>query len=59
MYAYGPPTEYLLILSNSESGAPILWRSLLQQSVTLSSTEAEYIAVADVVRELMYIRNIL
>ena len=40
-------------------GAPISWRSRLQRFVTLSITEAECVAVADVVRELMYICNIL
>ena len=40
-------------------GAPISWRSRLQRQISLSSTESEYYAISDVVRELMYIRNIL
>lgn len=33
--------------------------SRLQRSVALSSTESEYIAVADIVHEIIYIHNIL
>ena len=40
-------------------GAPISWKSKIQRSVTTSSTESEYIAIADVVKEIMYIRNLL
>lgn len=40
-------------------GALVSWKSKLQRSQTLSSTEAEYIAIADVVKEIMYVRNIL
>ena len=40
-------------------GALVSWKSKLQQSQSLSSTEAEYIAIADVVKEIMYVRNIL
>ena len=40
-------------------GALISWKSKLQKSPTISSTECEYVAISDVVREIMYIRNIL
>ena len=40
-------------------GAPVSWRSRLQRAQTLSSTESEYVAIADVVKELLYLRNIL
>ena len=40
-------------------GAPISWRSRIQRSVTLSSAESECIAIGDVVKEIMYARNIL
>lgn len=39
--------------------APISWRSRIQRSVTTLSTKSKYIAVADVVKEIMYLRNIL
>ena len=40
-------------------GCPIAWRARGQKSVTLSSTEAEYVAISEVVTEIMYVRNIL
>ena len=40
-------------------GALMSWKSKLQRSPTLSSTESEYIVMSDVVREIMYARNIL
>ena len=39
--------------------APISWRSKSQKHVTLSSTEAEYVALSEVVKEVMYIQQIL
>jgi len=40
-------------------GAAIAWRSKGQKSVTLSSTEAEYVAVSEVATEILYIAGIL
>ena len=40
-------------------GAPIHWRSRIQRSMKTLSTESEYITIADVVKEIMYIQNIL
>lgn len=40
-------------------GALISWKLKLQQSPTISSTECEYVAISDVVCEIMYIQNIL
>ena len=40
-------------------GAPVSWRSRLQRAQTLSSTESEYVEIAEVVKELLYLRNIL
>ena len=40
-------------------GAAIAWRSKGQKSVTLSSTEAEYVAISEVATEILYIAGIL
>jgi hypothetical protein len=40
-------------------GGPIAWRSRKQKSVALSSMEAEYMALADAIKEVMYIRSLL
>ena len=40
-------------------GAAIAWRSKGQKSVTLSSTEAEYVAISEVTTEILYIAGIL
>ena len=36
-----------------------MWCSRAMRSVTLSSTEAEYVAMSEVVKDLIFIRNIL
>ena len=41
------------------NGMPVAWRSKQQRSVTLSSTEAEYVAVSEVMTEILFIREIL
>jgi len=46
---------YIIFLA----GAPIVWRSKMQRSVTLSSTEAEYVALSDVVTEIMFAKQVL
>ena len=33
---------------------PVFWRSHEQKSVTLSTTEAEYVACSEVVKEVFY-----
>ena len=40
-------------------GCPISWRSKGQKSVSLSSTEAEYMAVSEVATEILFIRSML
>jgi len=40
-------------------GCPIAWRSKGQKNVTLSSTEAEYVAISEVAQEILFIAGIL
>jgi hypothetical protein len=40
-------------------GAPISWRSKGQKTVTLSTTEAEYVALSEATRELKFIYQVL
>lgn len=40
-------------------GGPVSWESKKQSSVTLSSCEAEYVALTSAAKELMFIKNIL
>jgi hypothetical protein len=40
-------------------GAPISWKSKSGRSVTLSSTEAEYFAMSECAKELIFIKNVL
>jgi len=46
---------YIIFLA----GAPIIWRSKSQRSVTLSSTEAEYVAVSEVCAEIMFVKQVM
>jgi hypothetical protein len=40
-------------------GAPVAWKSKAGKSVTLSSTEAEYFALSEVTKEIMFIKQVL
>ena len=40
-------------------GAAVLWGSRLQPSVALSTTEAEYMALAAASQEAMFVRQVL
>jgi hypothetical protein len=40
-------------------GAPVLWISRKQDCVSLSSTEAEYVALSEAVKECLWIRALL
>jgi len=41
------------------AGEPISWRSKKQASVALSTMEAEYAALAEVSREVVYLKRLL
>ena len=41
------------------SGACVSWFSRMQRCVTTSSTEAEYVAMGDCVKEALFVRNVL
>ena len=40
-------------------GVPISWRSKAQRSVTLSSSEAEWVALSEAVKEIMFVVQLL
>ena len=40
-------------------GCPIAWRSKSGKSVTLSSTEAEYVAISELAKEIMFVKQLL
>ncbi|POM79514.1 Retrovirus-related pol Polyprotein, partial [Phytophthora palmivora] len=40
-------------------GAPVVWRSTFQKTVALSSTEAEYMALSDCIKEVVWMRRLL
>lgn len=48
-------TGYIFVLA----GGAVSWRSRLQPTVALSSTEAEYRAVTEAGQELMWLRNMM
>lgn len=48
-------TGFFILLANG----PIFWRSRLQRTVTLSTNEAEYVALCEVTREVVYLRKLL
>jgi hypothetical protein len=40
-------------------GVPIAWKSKSGKSVTLSSTEAEYFAISEVAKEILFVKQVL
>ena len=41
------------------TGGPISWKSTLQSTVALSTTEAEYMAITEVVKEAIWLQGLL
>ncbi|OWY96768.1 polyprotein [Phytophthora megakarya] len=39
--------------------APVVWRSTSQKTVALSSTEAEYMALSECIKEVVWLRRLL
>jgi hypothetical protein len=48
-------TGYVIFLD----GSPVSWRSKGQKTLTLSTTEAEYVALSEAIRELKFIYQVL
>ncbi|PAL11902.1 hypothetical protein B8W92_11625, partial [Moraxella osloensis] len=48
-------TGYVFMMA----GAAITWKSKKQQTVALSSTEAEYMALGDAVKEVLWLTQLL
>jgi hypothetical protein len=48
-------TGFVIYLLN----VPICWRSKAQKGVTLSSTEAEYVAISEAVKDIRYVYYLL
>jgi hypothetical protein len=40
-------------------GSPIAWKSKAMRSVTLSTTEAEYVAISEIAKELLFAKQVL
>jgi hypothetical protein len=40
-------------------GVPIAWKSKLMKSVTLSTTEAEYVSISEIVKEVLFVVAVL
>jgi len=47
-------TGYIVLIS----GAAVSWQSKAQKTIALSSTEAEYMALSDICRQLVWIQNL-
>ena len=40
-------------------GVPVAWKSKIMRNVVLSTTEAEYVAISEVVKEIKFIYQLL
>ena len=52
---YKSITEYVLFLAN----APVLWLTRRQKTIALSSTEAEYMVMSDITRQISWVKSLL
>ena len=41
------------------SGGPICWKSTLQSIVSMSTTEAEYMAVGEAAKEVLWLKGLI
>jgi hypothetical protein len=41
------------------AGGPIFWRSMIQSTIAMSTTEAEYMAVAEVAKEALWLKGLV
>jgi hypothetical protein len=48
-------TGYIIMMMNG----PVIWRSRKQKSVALSTMDAEYMALSDVIKEVVWVRSLL
>ena len=48
-------TEYVLILSQ----APVSWRSILQSTIALSTTEVEYMVMTEAMKKAIWLQGLL
>ena len=48
-------SEFVMLLC----GVPLMWRSKQQKAVTLSSTEAEFYAASEAVKEILFVAQVL
>ena len=48
-------TGYLFIMA----GGPVCWRSTLQSTIALSTTEAEYMAVTEAFKEVIWMHDLI
>lgn len=55
LYKRRSTTGYVFTMA----GAPVSWRSILQSNVALSTTEAEYMAVTEAFKEVIWLQGVL
>ena len=56
----GPPScEFLDTRLLNDTGCAVSWKSKRQQTVALSSTEAEYMGLAAATQEALFLKNLM